>query len=468
MNARQMSLFIVVALVTGMALPTFAKPSRERLLQQAYQKEFAYLNSTKRQLQERIKAIETEMAKDADTSIQELAVLEQALLADQTRADGLERELSRATMAADAKAELDVDDLLQQVETELGKVGALAPASAQDDPLKALDAALLTLHAAHAVQGQLRQSEGVFFDTQGKKLEGQIVRLGGIAAWGVSDGRVGPLAPAGSGAFKLWPQSTGDGVNAFLKGEAPAMVDTFLFASEAHAVDMKKEKKPLEIVKAGGAVAWVIVGIGAFAALLIALRVLLLIGMGRGRRSLNESVLCLVRSSQSSAAVRVCRERGGALGSLLTTAVQSTALPREARVEVLEEALLRVLPKADRFGAMIIVLAAASPLLGLLGTVSGMISTFDVITEHGTGDPRMLSGGISEALITTELGLIVAIPALFFGNVLMGWGERLKRDLEASALSVAYAEDLETMTRSTGLSVAYSEEIQLAAEAEAA
>jgi biopolymer transport protein ExbB len=75
-----------------------------------------------------------------------------------------------------------------------------------------------------------------------------------------------------------------------------------------------------------------------------------------------------------------------------------------------------------------------------------MISTFDVITEHGTGDPRMLSGGISEALITTELGLIVAIPALFFGNVLMGWGERLKRDLEAGALAVAYGDDLDVLS----------------------
>ena len=91
---------------------------------------------------------------------------------------------------------------------------------------------------------------------------------------------------------------------------------------------------------------------------------------------------------------------------------------------------------SDRFGALIIVIAAVSPLLGLLGTVTGMIATFDVITEFGTGDPKLLSGGISIALVTTELGLIVAIPMLLFGNLLSGWAERIKDDMEQAALRV--------------------------------
>jgi len=90
----------------------------------------------------------------------------------------------------------------------------------------------------------------------------------------------------------------------------------------------------------------------------------------------------------------------------------------------------------NRFGAVIMVIAAVSPLLGLLGTVTGMISTFDVITEFGTGDPKLLSGGISIALVTTQLGLIVAIPLLLLGNMLSGWAERIKDDIERSALRV--------------------------------
>lgn len=439
-----MSRLTLFALVASFAftLPAAAAPADGRVLQQAYQKEFAYLLSTKRQLTERIEAIDKGMARDANRSAGELAALEQALLSDQKQADALERELGRAATATDARAELDVDDLLQQVASERAKLGGRQLPSS-DDALGAVDAALLDLHRLHAEQAALRRSAGVFFDKSGKKLEGEIVRLGGLAAWGVAEDHMGPLAPAGGGAFKLWPESKGVGTAGLLSGEPPALVDTFLFASEAHAVDVKKDKEALEIVRAGGAVAWVIVGLGALALLLVVLRAALLLWIGRGRQSLVSAVLARVRVGESSLAIRECRTRGGSLGSLLSTAVHCAALPRSSRADLLDEALLRVLPAVDRFGAMIIVIAAASPLLGLLGTVSGMISTFDVITEHGTGDPRMLSGGISEALITTELGLIVAIPALFFGNLLLGWGERLKRDLEAGALAVTYADDLD-------------------------
>jgi biopolymer transport protein ExbB len=82
------------------------------------------------------------------------------------------------------------------------------------------------------------------------------------------------------------------------------------------------------------------------------------------------------------------------------------------------------------------VIAAVSPLLGLLGTVTGMIGTFDIITEFGTGDPKLLSTGISEALVTTKFGLVVAIPLLLVGNLLSSWGLRTKNGLERAALNV--------------------------------
>jgi biopolymer transport protein ExbB len=107
---------------------------------------------------------------------------------------------------------------------------------------------------------------------------------------------------------------------------------------------------------------------------------------------------------------------------------------RDHLEDVISESILHETPFLDRFGSTILVLAAVAPLLGLLGTVTGMISTFDVITEFGTGNPKLLSGGISEALVTTELGLIVAIPALLAGNLLGGWAEGIKDAIDKSAL----------------------------------
>jgi biopolymer transport protein ExbB len=84
-----------------------------------------------------------------------------------------------------------------------------------------------------------------------------------------------------------------------------------------------------------------------------------------------------------------------------------------------------------------------APLVGLLGTVSGIITTFEAITRFGNSDPKMLSEGISEALIATEFGLGVAIPSLLIGHLLLGWGEGLLAQVENAALRTINAlEDL--------------------------
>jgi biopolymer transport protein ExbB len=73
-------------------------------------------------------------------------------------------------------------------------------------------------------------------------------------------------------------------------------------------------------------------------------------------------------------------------------------------------------------------------MLGLLGTVSGMIRVFDTLTIFGTSDPKLVSGGISEALVTTALGLSVAIPLLLVGSLLTTWSDRVTGNLEVKAL----------------------------------
>ena len=96
----------------------------------------------------------------------------------------------------------------------------------------------------------------------------------------------------------------------------------------------------------------------------------------------------------------------------ITTGVEHVDQDREVVEEMLFERILRVRPTLERFLPFLAITAAAAPLLGLLGTVIGMIKTFQLITIFGTGDAKSLSSGISEALVTTALGLIVAIPTL--------------------------------------------------------
>lgn len=96
----------------------------------------------------------------------------------------------------------------------------------------------------------------------------------------------------------------------------------------------------------------------------------------------------------------------------------------------LDEAILREIPVLDRGNALIKLLAAVAPLLGLLGTVTGMIVTFQAITLFGTSDPKLMAGGISQALVTTVLGLTVAIPLLFLHATVAARSKALTQVLE--------------------------------------
>ena len=91
---------------------------------------------------------------------------------------------------------------------------------------------------------------------------------------------------------------------------------------------------------------------------------------------------------------------------------------------------LHVRPNLTQRIGIIATLAAIAPLLGLLGTVSGMITTFDVITLFGTGNAKAMAGGISESLITTQSGLTVAIPGMFMGVYLSRRCARLSGKLD--------------------------------------
>jgi len=115
----------------------------------------------------------------------------------------------------------------------------------------------------------------------------------------------------------------------------------------------------------------------------------------------------------------------------------------EALEARLDEAVLAELPRIERGQPIVKLLAAIAPLLGLLGTVTGMIVTFQAITVFGTGDPQLMAGGISQALVTTVLGLVTAVPLLFAQTALATRSRLIIQTLEGEA-SAALADHLES------------------------
>jgi biopolymer transport protein ExbB len=138
-----------------------------------------------------------------------------------------------------------------------------------------------------------------------------------------------------------------------------------------------------------------------------------------------QAVLSSMESGNTVGAQKAAQGIEGMGGELLLTGIEHADEKRGTLEEILYEKILAVRPKLT---------AAAAPLLGLLGTVTGMIKTFNLITIFGTGDAKSLSSGISEALVTTELGLIVAIPSLILHGLLSRMAKQKIGDLEQTAV----------------------------------
>ncbi|MFV0421035.1 MotA/TolQ/ExbB proton channel family protein [Oleidesulfovibrio sp.] len=209
--------------------------------------------------------------------------------------------------------------------------------------------------------------------------------------------------------------------------------------------DPPKRHTLLTTVMEGGLFLWPILLIGVVGILLVSERVFTLSRVRINGKQVVAKVL-------GAGAFRMRAEYAGAaspaervVGRILNgnggskEAEQADRTSPELMERRLEEAMLDELPPLERFLQTLRVLAAISPLLGLLGTVSGIIQTFRVITAHGNGDPKLLSAGISEALLTTEMGLLVAIPLLLCHHFLTRRVNTIMLDMEAAGTSLIAA-----------------------------
>jgi len=124
------------------------------------------------------------------------------------------------------------------------------------------------------------------------------------------------------------------------------------------------------------------------------------------------------------------------LGRVLSVYDQNKEVDVETLELKLDEAILKETPKLERFLTMIKVIAAIAPLMGLLGTVTGMINTFQSMTLFGTGDPKLMAGGISQALVTTVLGIVVALPTVFLHSIVAGWSKDIIHTLEEQSAGI--------------------------------
>lgn len=293
-----------------------------------------------------------------------------------------------------------------------------------------------------AASSQIIKREGIVVDRQGREVSSEIIRLGHLTALYGESGKVGYLNVSPASSRLLEAASPGWNIRRNLKsyfdGDSDAV---YMDVSGGVAIKQLSRKVSLwEQIKSGGLLIWPILLVGLVAVILVLERLIFLGRVSQNTDKLMTHVTKLVEEGNyKGAMVETASKSGSPTGNVLNAGLEQQGQPRDIIESSLAEAILKETPRLERFLPALKVLAAIAPLLGLLGTVTGMINTFHVITLHGTGDPRLMAGGISEALITTQLGLAVAIPILVITALLGRKASRIASDMEEKAMALIAA-----------------------------
>ena len=243
-----------------------------------------------------------------------------------------------------------------------------------------------------------------------------------------------------------WKHATAD---AFFAGQAGMIAAD---ASGGKALRLRETTGSVWVhIKKGGFVAFGIIGVGILALVIIALKVRDLSRMAVDSPETVESVLQLVVNGSQAGAEKAARTLRRTTSELFLVGLRFADQPANILEERLQAVLLEQRLRYERRLPLLAVIATAAPLMGLLGTVVGMVKTFALITVFGTGNAGKLSSGISEVLVATELGLIVAIPALVVHGFLSHRIQRNLSQLERYALQFATSVGTAKGAAGTGL-----------------
>lgn len=280
--------------------------------------------------------------------------------------------------------------------------------------------------------------DGTASDSSGSIHHGTFVLLGPAAIFqsddgrnvGVAEQRLGSLEPS---IIPFRNESDAEAAERIIvesRGFFP--IDPTL--GNAHKIEATKETI-LQHIQKGGPVMYPIFVLAGASLLVAFFKWVSLVFIRKPSQKQTKALIRAVAEHDEQAVAKKVKAIKGPVGEMLTCAVEHIKEPRELIEEVMYEKVLATRLKLERFLPFIAISAAAAPLLGLLGTVTGIINTFKLITVFGSGDVKTLSGGISEALITTEFGLIVAIPSLLLHAFLSRKAKGVINEMEKAAVA---------------------------------
>ncbi|MFT5906202.1 MAG: biopolymer transport protein ExbB [Cryomorphaceae bacterium] len=272
-------------------------------------------------------------------------------------------------------------------------------------------------------------------DEDGKIQQGKLVSFGPAAWFANGSGDVTGAVVVDKASRNARLIDTGNPeISKLIAGEEVSL-DVDLTGGKARAL-ASISNTPLDLLSKGGAWIWPIIVIALISLVCAILKFFQLSKIKNPRGGWVAELLEYVREGDIGAAQNVCIEARHPIGVVMKNALSGFHKGADVVEEIVYEQMIDVQSKLQKWLPFIAITAAIAPLLGLLGTVSGMISTFSALSVVGTGDPKLLSGGISEALVTTLFGLVVAIPALILHSLLSRRSQGIIQTTEKIGLTV--------------------------------
>lgn len=270
-------------------------------------------------------------------------------------------------------------------------------------------------------------------------VDGTFVQFGPVVLFRSTDGTdIGTVETGGLGSLEpkvkgFTEQPDREAAAALALGTGGVLpLDPTL--GNAHTVAAIQETW-LEHVQKGGPIMYPMFVLAAAALLVVLGKWLSMLFVRRPSRRALANVMQTVRDGQGKLAVEHADTVGGPVGAMLRSGAEHLGEPRELVEEVMYEQVLQTRLRLNGWLPFVAICATSAPLLGLLGTVTGIMNTFTLMTVFGTGDPKTLSSGISEALITTEYGLIIAIPSLLLHAFLSRRAKGIVDDMEKAGVA---------------------------------
>ncbi|HWN97629.1 MAG TPA: MotA/TolQ/ExbB proton channel family protein [Methylomirabilota bacterium] len=278
--------------------------------------------------------------------------------------------------------------------------------------------------------------EGRALDKQGRVQQGKVALIGPVAMFADNSGQTAGLLQQ---ELNKTDPTVADTDKAIVDSSRALILngkgDIALDPTGGNAFKLSALEESLyEKIAAGGWVMAPLIAIG-FAAILVAFFKWLQLSRIRLATEKDlQTVLRHLENRQQEKAIAHARGIRGIAGDLLATAVEHVDEKKEYIEEVLYEKMLAARTRLERGLAFLALTATVGPLMGLLGTVMGMIATFKLISSFGSGDPKVLAAGISEALIATASGMTVAIPALLLHAFLSRKAKSIIGSMEQTAV----------------------------------